>query len=78
MSTKAQVLPQPASPDLIRKGWEILVQQLAINQATRFVVALERGEGDTILDVEEYWKDATVHDIHEKIVDAKGRGELEL
>ncbi len=78
MSSKSHAMPQPASPDLIRKGWEILVQQLGINQATRFVVAIERGEGDTILDIQEYWKDATVHDIHEQIMDAKDRGELEL
>ena len=78
MSTKVQVMPQPASPDLIREGWEILVQQLGVSQATRFIVALERGEGDTILDAEKYWAAATVHDIHKQIMDAKGRGELEL
>ena len=78
MSTKVQAMPQPASPDLIKKGWEILVEQLGINQATRFVVALERGEGDTILDVEKYWGDATVHDIHQQIMDAKGKEELKL
>jgi len=69
---------QSASPELIRRGWKILVQQLGLNQATRFVVALERGEGDTILDVEKYWGDATVHDIHEQIMQAKANGELEL
>lgn len=78
MSCKANAMTQPASPDLTRKGYENLVQQLGVNQATRFVVALERGKGDTILDVQEYWKDATVHDIHEQIVGAKNRGELLL
>lgn len=65
-----------ASPELIRQGWEILVQQLGIGQALRFVVALERGEGDTIVDVEKYWGDATVHEIHEQIMAAKAAGEL--
>jgi len=74
MATKTQTI----SPDLIRKGWEILVRQLGINQATRFVVALERGEGDTILDIEKYWGNATVSDIHKEIMEAKGRGELNL
>jgi len=77
MRTNAHVI-QSAPPELIRRGWEILVQQLGIYQATRFVVALERGEGDTILDVEKYWGDATVHDIHEQIMHAKANGELEL
>jgi hypothetical protein len=64
--------------ELIRQGWEILVQQLGIGQALRFVVALERGEGDTIIDVEKFWGDATVHDIHEQIMAAKAAGELVL
>ncbi|MDZ7288353.1 MAG: hypothetical protein ONB44_00270 [candidate division KSB1 bacterium] len=55
------------SPDLIRKGGEFLVQQLGISQATRFVVAQERGEVDMILEVEKYWGEATVNDIHEQI-----------
>jgi len=77
MRTDAHVI-QSASPELIRRGWEILVQQLGINQATRFVVALERGEGDTIVDVQKYWGDATVHDIHVQIMQAKANGELKL
>lgn len=78
MLTRTQTMQQPASADLIRAGWEILVKHLGINQATRFVVALERGEGDTILDVKNYWGDATVHDIHQEILKAKATGELEL
>lgn len=78
MHTNTQIISPPASPDLIRQGWEILVQQLGISQATRFVVALERGEGDTILEVEKYWGHATVHDIHEQIMAAKVAGELDL
>lgn len=77
MHTTAHAVQQ-ISPELIRQGWEILVQQLGISQATRFVVALERGEGDTILDVEKYWGDASVHDIHQQIIAAKAAGELEL
>lgn len=77
MNTNAYALPN-ASPELIRKGWEILVQQLGLSQATRFIVALERGEGDTIVDVEKYWGAASVRDIHEQIMAAKAAGELEL
>ncbi len=78
MDTKVQTIPITATPELIKKGWNILVQQLGINQATRFVVALERGEGDTILDVERYWGNASVQDIHKQIMDAKAKGELVL
>ncbi len=74
MSTKTPA----ASVDIIREGWEILVQQLGIDQATRFVVALERGEGDSILEIDTFWGDASVGDIHKRIRDAKTRGELKL
>ena len=56
----------------------IEIQQLGLSQATRFVVALERGEGDTIVDVEKYWRETKVRDIHEQITAAKAAGELEL
>jgi len=74
MSTKTPA----ASVDIIREGWEILVQQLGIDQATRFVVALERGEGDSILEIDKFWGDASVDDMHKRITDAKTRGELKL
>lgn len=54
------------------------IKQPELSQATRFVVALERGEGDTIVDIERYWGDATVHDIHDQIMAAKTAGELQL
>lgn len=75
MKTNVHSLPY-ASPELIQKGWEILVQQLGLGQALRFVVALERGEGDTIIEIEKYWGDATVQDIHKQIIAAKAAGEL--
>ncbi len=76
MSTKTQTIT--ATPDLIQEGWEILVQNLGLFQATRFIVALERGEGDTILDVANYWGDANLHDIHKQILLAKANGDLNL
>lgn len=71
-------MPQPASPELIRKGSEILVQHLEISKAPLCIVALKRGESDAILDVEKYWGDATGDDIHEQIMAATAGGELEL
>jgi hypothetical protein len=56
----------------------IEIKQLELSQATRFVVALERGEGDTIVDVEKYWGAATVRDIHEQIMAVKAASELQL
>lgn len=36
------------------------------------------GEGDTILDVERYWGDASVQDIHRQIMDAKTKGKYRI
>lgn len=54
------------------------IKQSGLSQAIRYIVSLERGEGDTIVDIEKYWGDATVHYIHEKIMSAKAVGDLEL
>ncbi len=57
---------------------KIAIKETRFSQATRFVVALERGEGDTIVDIEKYWGAATVRDIHEQIMAAQAAGELKL
>lgn len=53
-------------------------KQSELGQATRFGAALERGEGDTIVDAEKYWGAATVRDIHEQNMAAKAAGESQL
>jgi hypothetical protein len=78
MKMKSDGMSQIASPELIKKGWELLIKELGVNGATRFVVALERGEGDTILEVEKYWGDASVDEIYEQILEAKEQGELQI
>jgi len=50
----------------------------ALRFASRAIEKIENGKEDTILDVKKYWGDDTVHDIHEQIIQAKIRGELEL
>lgn len=41
-------------------------KQSELGQTTRFGAALERGEGDTIVDAERYWGDATVREFTSK------------
>ena len=54
--------------DLMRKGWKVLVEHLGLQQATQFVVLLERGKGDSVAEIKEYWGDASIEEIHARIM----------
>ena len=68
----ATTLPDETA-DLLRKGWKVLVEQLGLPQATQFVVLLERGKGDAVAEIKEYWGDASIDDIHARILQWKNR-----
>ncbi len=57
--------------DLLRKGWKVLVEQLGLLQATQFVVLLERGKGDSVAEIKEAWGDASIDEIHARIMQWK-------
>lgn len=59
--------------DVIREGWQLLVEHLGISKATEFVVLLERGKGDSIAEIEKYWGDSSIDDIHSRIMQWKNR-----
>lgn len=60
-------LSSTETPDVIREGWQLLVEHLGISKATEFVVLLERGKGDSIVEIEKYWGDASIDEIHTRI-----------
>ena len=51
----------------IREGWQVLVEQLGLQKATQFVVLLERGKGDSVKEIKDYWGHASIDDIHSQI-----------
>jgi hypothetical protein len=56
------------NPDLlVRKGWRILVEQLGIQNATQFVLLLERGKGDSIEEIAQYWGNSSIDDIYNSV-----------
>jgi len=57
--------------DVIREGWQLLVEHLGISKATEFVVLLERGKGDSIAEIENYWGDTSIDDIYARIMQWK-------
>lgn len=58
---------------IIREGWKTLVAKLGIQKATQFVLLLERGKGDSVKEIAEYWGDASIDEIYDKVIDWKGR-----
>ncbi len=65
MSTAA-VLEANAG-DILREGWSALVDTLGIQKATRFVVLLERGKGDSVQEIAQYWEDSSIDEIHRQV-----------
>jgi len=56
------------NPDLlVRKGWRILVEQLGIQNATQFVLLLERGKGDSIEEIAQHWGNSSIDDIYNRV-----------
>ena len=71
MNTSTAVSNDPAN--LLREGWKVLVEHLGLPQATQFVVLLERGKGDSVAEVAEFWGDTDVDNIHRRILEWKKR-----
>ncbi|MCL0069190.1 hypothetical protein M1O18_01710 [Dehalococcoidia bacterium] len=55
----------------IREGWDVLVDRLGIERATQFIVLLERGKGDSVKEIAEYWGNASIEEIHTRVMEWK-------
>lgn len=53
---------------VIREGWRILVQGLGIRKATEFVMLLERGKGDSVKEIAEYWGEMGIEEIYDRVM----------
>lgn len=58
-------------PDIIEEGWKILVEKLGLHKATQFVILLERGKGDSVQEISDYWGNASIDEIHDKVTSWK-------
>ncbi len=65
MSTAAVM--EADAGDVIRKGWKALVDSLGLLKATQFVVLLERGKGDTVEEIAQYWGKSDIEEIHGRV-----------
>lgn len=62
MSTTTQI-----DPHVVEEGWRVLVEQLGIQKATQFVMLLERGKGDSVQEISDYWGDTSIDEIHDQV-----------
>ena len=58
---------------IVQEGWNILVEKLGLQKAAQFVVLLERGQGDSVKQIRDYWGAASIDDIHQRVSDWKDK-----
>jgi len=58
---------------VVREGWELLVKNLGLLKATQFVILLERGNGDSVKEIADYWGNASVEEIHNRVMKWKAK-----
>lgn len=53
---------------LVSRGWDALVEKLGHADATRFVMLLDKGSGDSVKYFRELWKDTSSEEIYRKMI----------
>lgn len=71
MSTATVINPEALS--LLSEGWKLLVEQFGIQKATQFVMLLERGQGDSVKEIAEYWGNMDIEEIHQQVMNWKSQ-----
>jgi len=67
---------EPVPDELRQRAWKVLVKELGLVDALRYVMAIEPGQGDSVVDFAEHWKDKSVDEIHKEILQAKEQGRI--
>jgi hypothetical protein len=56
---------------VIREGWDTLVKKMGAAKATRFLVAFERGEGDSVKEIKRFWRGKSLDEIYRLVKRAR-------
>jgi len=56
-----------ADEDVIREGWKILIDNMGVAKATRFLAAFERGEGDSVKEIKRFWRGKSVEEVYRTV-----------
>ena len=57
--------------EIVRKGWNLLVDNMGEADATRFIVSFERGKGDSVQEIKKFWGDKKVEEIYREVLEEK-------
>ena len=60
--------------EIVRKGWNLLVDNMGEADATRFIVCFERGKGDSVQEIKKFWGDKKIEEIHKEVLETKKKG----
>ncbi|BBO19275.1 conserved hypothetical protein [Candidatus Brocadia pituitae] len=42
--------------EIVRKGWNLIVDNMGEADARRFIVSFERGKGDSVQETKKFWE----------------------
>ena len=59
--------------DIVQEGWKVLVAKLGLQKATQFVVFLERGKGDSVKEINDYWGNTSIDEISNRVATWKAK-----
>ena len=60
-----------ADETLIKKGLNSLVRSLGVDGTSRFLLGIERGEGDSVQEFRRMWKGKSAREIHRLVLQHK-------
>jgi hypothetical protein len=61
-------------PELRQRAWKALVKELGLVDATRFVITVKPGEGESIEKYAKLWDGMTLEAVHNEILQAREGG----
>jgi hypothetical protein len=53
--------------DIVQECRKVPVAKLGLQKATQFVVLLERGKGDSVKEINDYWGNADIDEIYHRV-----------
>ncbi len=66
--TRKRPIPAKHELRLVSRGWDALVKEMGYADATRFVMLLDKGSGDSVKYFRDLWQDASAKEIYQKML----------
>lgn len=81
MAIRTAATPEPkrsitpkAKVRLVSRGWDALVERLGYADATRFVMLMDKGSGDSVKYFRDLWKNTSAKAIYKKVLARRRAG----